>query len=89
MKTPVKNLYPTVFTLKSFMNAHRKIREIGMYIDLHGHSRKCNVFMYGAMIKATKPQVRASQFFYNNDSKKNVSYADCSFHVKKVVKERL
>jgi hypothetical protein len=84
-KTPVKNLYPTVFTLKSFMNAHRKIREIGMYIDLHGHSRKCNVFMYGADDKKRqKPQVRAfPRFFANNDiAKKYVSYADCSFHVK-------
>ncbi len=85
-KNPVKNLFPTVYTLKSFMSAHRKIREIGMYIDLHGHSRKCNVFMYGADDKKRlKPQVRAfPRFFANNDiAKKYVSYADCSFHVKK------
>ena len=29
-KNPVKHLYPTIFSLKAFMNAQRKIREIGM-----------------------------------------------------------
>ena len=85
-KNPVKSLHPTVFMMKSFMNAQRKLREIGMYIDLHGHSRKCNVFMYGADDKKRqRPQVRAfPKFFSNNDiAKKYVSYADCSFHVKK------
>ena len=30
-KTPVRALYPTIFTLKAFIQAQRKIREIGRY----------------------------------------------------------
>jgi hypothetical protein len=46
-KAPVKSLHPTVSALKAFMLAQRKVRDVAMYIDLHGHSRKYNVFMYG------------------------------------------
>lgn len=85
-KAPLKQLHPTVYYLKSFMGAQRKIRDVSMYIDLHGHSRKYNVFMYGCDDKKRpKPQVRAFPKFFSlhNIGKKYVSFADCSFHVKK------
>jgi hypothetical protein len=85
-KTPIKSLHPTVHFLKYFMLAQRKIREINMYIDLHGHSRKYNVFMYGCDDKKRpKPQVRAFPKFFSMHSvgRKYVCYSDCSFNVKK------
>jgi cytosolic carboxypeptidase protein 2/3 len=57
-----------------------------MYIDLHGHSRKYNVFMYGCDDKKkAKPLVRAFPKFFSSHpvGGKYVSYADCSFHVRK------
>jgi len=57
-----------------------------MYIDLHGHSRKSNVFMYGCDDKKRpKPQVRTFPHFFSNHevAKKYVSFSDCSFHIKK------
>jgi len=57
-----------------------------MYIDLHGHSRKYNVFMYGCEDKKRpKPQVRAFPRFFSMHeiARKYFSFADCSFHVKK------
>ena len=57
-----------------------------MYIDLHGHSRKYNVFMYGCDDKKkAKPLVRAFPKFFSSHSVggKYVSYGDCSFHVRK------
>ena len=61
------------------MGAQRKIRDVSMYIDLHGHSRKYNVFMYGCDDKKRpKPQVRAFPKFFSmhNIGKKYVSFAD-------------
>ena len=79
-------MQPTVYALKYFMQMQSKVRSIGMYIDLHGHSRKYNVFMYGCDDKKKpKPQVRSFPRFFSMHSvgKKYVSFADCSFHVKK------
>lgn len=46
-KLPMKNFHPTIYYFKQLMLAHKKIRDIVLYIDLHGHSRKHNLFMYG------------------------------------------
>lgn len=85
-KNTVKSLHPTIFSIKSLMIAQNKLRDVTMYIDLHGHSRKYNVFMYGSDSKKwTKPQVRAFPKFFASHSigKKYVCFEDCSFHVKK------
>lgn len=85
-KLPIKGVHPTIYTFKTFMATQRKVRDVLMYIDLHGHSRKYNVFMYGCDDKKKKcPQVRAFPRFFSMHSigQKYVSYADCSFHVKK------
>ena len=85
-KVTNKALHPTIAHFKSFMLAQYKIREIVSYIDLHGHSRKYNVFLYGCDIKnRTKQQVRAFPKFFSQHSlgRKYVCYEDCSFQVKK------
>ena len=86
-KSPVKALHPPVYHLKAFMQAQKKMgRDISMYIDLHGHSRKYNVFMYGVDDKRKpRPQVRAFPKFFSMHEvgKKYVCYADCSFAAKK------
>ena len=68
------------------MHMMKKIRDVNMYIDLHGHSRKYNVFMYGCdEKKKAKPLVRAFPKFFSLHpvGGKYVNYADCSFHVRK------
>ena len=85
-KTPAKALHPTVFALKTMIQEQKTVRDISMYIDLHGHSRKYNIFMYGCEEKKRpNPKVRAFPKFFSLHSvgKKYVSYADCSFHVRK------
>jgi len=85
-KIPMKGLHPTIYTLKCLMQAQRRLREVVMYIDLHGHSRKYNVFMYGCdEKKKPKPQVRAFPRFFSmhHVGRKYVCFQDCSFHVRK------
>jgi len=82
----LKGLHPTVYHLKNFMIAQRKIRDVLTYIDLHGHSRKYNVFMYGTDDKKKpRPQIRAFPRFFSmhHIGQKYVCFQDCSFHVKK------
>jgi hypothetical protein len=68
------------------MIAQRKIRDVLTYIDLHGHSRKYNVFMYGTDDKKKpRAQIRAFPRFFSmhHIGQKYVCFQDCSFHVKK------
>jgi murein tripeptide amidase MpaA len=46
-KSPLRNLFPTISQLKHMMHRFAEDREIILYLDLHGHSRKKNVFIYG------------------------------------------
>jgi hypothetical protein len=85
-KTPVRSLHPTVYYLKSFMMFQSRIRTVMMYVDLHGHSRKYNVFMYGCEEKKKPKSIARAfpKFFSMHEvGQKYVSYQDCSFHVKK------
>jgi predicted deacylase len=68
-KNPLKSLHPTVYALKNFISLMSKKRDVNMYIDLHGHSRKYNVFMYGCDDKKkSKPLVRAFPKFFSEHS---------------------
>ena len=85
-KAPMKGVHPTIFALKNFMLAQKKLREIAMFVDLHGHSRKYNVFMYGCDDKKKpKPSVRVFPKLLASHAigAKYVCFNDCSFHVKK------
>lgn len=46
-KTPSKVIHPVIFSIKRMVKSFSKEREIALYCDLHGHSRKKNIFMYG------------------------------------------
>jgi len=39
--------HPTIFHTKKMIEAFMKEREISMFCDFHGHSRKKNIFIYG------------------------------------------
>jgi hypothetical protein len=44
---PNKHLHPTVFHLKQLVKKLADANKLLMYIDIHGHSVKRNIFMYG------------------------------------------
>lgn len=53
-KTPSKQAHPTIFSLKNLLGLQKKYRDVALYIDFHGHSRKYNVFFYGCEEKKSK-----------------------------------
>ena len=50
-KAPSRVLHPVNFAVKRLIRSFAKDRELLLYCDLHGHSRRKNIFMYGNNIK--------------------------------------
>jgi murein tripeptide amidase MpaA len=46
-KTPSKVIHPTIYSTKNLVKESHEERGVFLFCDLHGHSRKHNVFMYG------------------------------------------
>ena len=46
---PSPVLHPTIYTCKELIKSFGNERKIALVCDLHGHSRKSNVFMYGCL----------------------------------------
>jgi murein tripeptide amidase MpaA len=44
---PSKVYAPTIFYTKKLISIFKEERDIQLYTDIHGHSRKRNTFMYG------------------------------------------
>uniref|UniRef100_H3G5Y8 Peptidase M14 domain-containing protein n=1 Tax=Phytophthora ramorum TaxID=164328 RepID=H3G5Y8_PHYRM len=85
-QTPSKALHPTIFHAKELLTKERSSRGVVFFCDMHGHSRKKNVFMYGCDTKRkSNPGARAfaKLFSMQQTAKKFISYPDCSFKVSK------
>ncbi|KAF4042161.1 Zinc carboxypeptidase [Phytophthora infestans] len=85
-QTPSKALHPTIFHAKELLIKERSSRGVAFYCDMHGHSRKKNVFMYGCDTKRKpNPAARgfAKLFSMQQTAKKYISFPDCSFKVSK------
>lgn len=46
-KAPSKMLHPVIYSVKRLVKQFSKEREIALFCDFHGHSRRKNIFMYG------------------------------------------
>ena len=57
-KNPSRVLHPVIFNVKRVMRVFSKERELMLYCDLHGHSRRKNIFMYGNTLKDTPHATR-------------------------------
>jgi hypothetical protein len=85
-QTPSKALHPTIFHAKELLVKERSARGVAFYCDMHGHSRKKNIFMYGCDTKRKpNPAARAfaKLFSLQQTAKKYISFPDCSFKVSK------
>ena len=55
-KYPSEILHPTVYHCKKLILRLAEDRPLALYCDLHGHSRRKNIFMYGNTVK-DKPTI--------------------------------
>jgi cytosolic carboxypeptidase protein 2/3 len=81
-KTPNKILQPTIYHVKKLVKDLKVERGCLMFCDLHGHSRKQNVFMYGCNKKDAPAWCRMFPYLL---SKVNgfFKFADSRFGVQK------
>ncbi|GAB1606704.1 cytosolic carboxypeptidase 2-like [Argonauta hians] len=90
---PIKSSCPTVWYLKSMIEELSKKHQIMLYCDLHGHSRKHNVFMYGNNTSDKDNSALAKAKSFLNDrlfpwitalqAPDKFSFTSCKFRIRK------
>lgn len=61
-KRPSKVLHPTIFATKQLCHQFSKERELQIFCDFHGHSRRKNIFMYGCNVHNAPEETRLFPF---------------------------
>eukprot|EP00347_Sterkiella_histriomuscorum_P004799 403359053 len=61
-KAPSKVLHPCVYYTKQIMQNFAKERELSIFCDFHGHSRRKNIFMYGCHVPSQPEDTRLFPF---------------------------
>ena len=57
-KFPNKILHPTIYATKKLIKTIQAERQVVLFCDMHGHSRKQNVFIYGCDSKQEPEKCR-------------------------------
>jgi hypothetical protein len=81
---PSPCLHPTIHATKTLLKALAAQREVALYCDLHGHSRKCNMFMYGCSPRTPSQALMERVWPYLlHKASPTFEYEDCTFRVEK------
>ena len=81
-KVPNKNLHPTVYHTKKLIRDLHQERGVLLYADLHGHSSKQNVFIYGCNNKQKPGECRVFPLILSKLSG-YFDFSSCRFGVQK------
>lgn len=73
-KFPSEALHPTVFFTKKLINGLAQERPLALYADLHGHSRRKNIFMYGNLDYENENATKVFPFLMSKIAQPNFSY---------------
>ncbi|XP_069484883.1 cytosolic carboxypeptidase 3 [Ambystoma mexicanum] len=83
----LKDSFPSVWCTRNMIKRVMEEREVLLYCDLHGHSRKQNVFMYGCGIRgsteSTRLKERVFPLMLHKNSPDKFSFLGCKFKVQK------
>lgn len=78
---PSPKIHPTIFYAKAMLKQFIEETEVVLVCDMHGHSRKKNIFMYGCTSRSSvKEQVFPKLLETNSEI---FSFADCDFGIQK------
>lgn len=78
---PSRKLHPTIFFAKSMLKHLVADRGVVLFIDIHGHSRKKNVFMYGNSDSSSYREKVFPRLLCRNSE--CFSFDDCCFKMQK------
>ncbi|XP_036283474.1 cytosolic carboxypeptidase 3 isoform X2 [Pipistrellus kuhlii] len=83
----LKESFPSVWYTRNMIHRLMEKREVILYCDLHGHSRKENIFMYGcggsAKGKALYLQQRIFPLMMSKNCPDKFSFSACKFNVQR------
>ncbi|XP_033121673.1 uncharacterized protein LOC117120721 isoform X2 [Anneissia japonica] len=88
-RNPRKESFPTVWHTKQMLEKFSRQREVLVYCDLHGHSRKHNVFIYGCDAKGTQADpgnflcLRLFPWLMARKAPDKFTFRGCKFQVRK------
>ncbi|XP_022809843.1 cytosolic carboxypeptidase 3-like [Stylophora pistillata] len=88
-KDPKKESFPTVWHMKNMLESFKKDHQVIIYCDLHGHSRKPNVFMYGCTADPKMGSMsdfveeRLFPWMMSQKAPDKFSFSGCKFRVRK------
>jgi len=78
---PSRKMHPTIFFTKSMFRHLLDDREVILFVDIHGHSRKKNVFMYGnSESNGLREKIFPGLLCRSSDC---FSFDDCCFKIQK------
>lgn len=86
---PSKNLHPTIFYTKKMIEVFSEDHKLMMCCDMHGHSKKRNVFMYGCAMKTMDCLTLRKNLMAKvipvvmNEKSKFFTFKDCHFRLEK------
>ncbi|XP_043943115.1 cytosolic carboxypeptidase 3 [Protopterus annectens] len=85
-KTILKESFPSVWYTRNMVKLLLQEREVILYCDFHGHSRKQNVFVYGCgecLPSPLKHRAQVFPFMLSRNCQDKFSFSDCKFKVQK------
>lgn len=88
-KNPSKTLHPTIFFTKKMIEVMKELHDVKMVCDMHGHTKKFNVFMYGCCrsgreYENSKNNLLAKVIPYElGRNNKSFSFNDSHFRIEK------
>ncbi|XP_077195342.1 cytosolic carboxypeptidase 3 isoform X2 [Paroedura picta] len=87
-RSDLKESFPPVWCTRTMIKRIMEERNVILYCDLHGHSRKENVFMYGCekreqQEEGTSLYQRIFPFLMSKNCPDKFSFPDCSFKIQK------
>jgi Zinc carboxypeptidase/Cytosolic carboxypeptidase N-terminal domain len=83
---PSKYLHPTIYNTKKMIQVFNEVHKIQLFCDMHGHTRKRNVFMYGCSYKNNDYLAQRKNHCVKvipilMESNKFFKYSDCHFRM--------
>ncbi|XP_026548937.1 cytosolic carboxypeptidase 3 [Notechis scutatus] len=86
-RSDLKDSFPSIWYTRSMIKRIMEERNVLLYCDLHGHSRKENVFMYGCEKKEQDERAcllqRIFPFIMSKNCPDKFSFQDCNFKIQK------
>jgi hypothetical protein len=78
-KTNLRDAFPSIWHTRLMVQRITRDRSIELYIDLHGHSRKHNVFMYGCKSNVRAGEEKIFPYMMGLNAKNTFKYDSCKY----------